>query len=136
MIPVHVNPDVDTPVIEARATRTWVGADGIVRSQIRPGSDFSVEDSADALRGVRALADRSPAPVLVDARGVRTASREARLYWERPEARDALSAMGIVVGSPVSRIIATFFIRLVRPGFLVRIFSSEEDAVAWLREVP
>jgi hypothetical protein len=128
-----VEPERDSRVIEARATRCWVASDGFVRSQIRPGADFVLQDSIDAMMATRELAASLPSPVLVDARGVRTASRESRLYWAGSDARATLSAMAVLVASPVSRVIASFFIRLVRPGFRVRIFDAEADAVAWLR---
>lgn len=123
-------------MVEARATRTWLGHDGIVRSQIRPGIDFTLDDSVAALAATRTLAVSLPTPVLVDCSTVRTASRESRLYWQGPEARGTLSAMAIMVGTPVSRVIASFFLRLVRPDFRVAIFSDEASAVRWLKESP
>lgn len=130
-----VKPEQDTLVIEERATRSWVGADRIVRSQIRADIDFSLDDSIAALAATRALAKRLPVAVLVDCRLVRSATRESRLYWEGQEARESLSAMALLVASPVSRVIASFFVRLVRPEFNVRLFSTEADAVSWLRQV-
>jgi hypothetical protein len=130
-----VKPDQDSLVIEERATRNWVGADLIVRSQIKGDIDFSLEDSVAALAATRRLAKRLPFVVLVDCRQVRSASRESRLYWEGREARESLAAMALLVASPVSRVIASFFVRLVRPEFNVRLFSSEDDAVRWLRQI-
>ena len=127
-----LEPDGDRRVLEARATRNWVGADGIVRSVIRPGTDFTLEDSEAALAATRALVATLPTPVLVDCRGVQSASRESRLFWQRPDVQGSLSAMAILVGSPVSRAIASFFLHLVRPDFKIRVFSSEAEAAAWL----
>lgn len=127
-------PDPSTRVIEDRATRTWLGADGVVRAWIRPHTDFALEDSVAALAATRVLAPSLPVSVLVDCSGVRSASRAARTFWENEDARGSIDAMALVVGSPVSRMIATFFLRLVRPDFRVRLFSSERDAVSWLLE--
>jgi hypothetical protein len=130
-----MEPERESRVIEERATQNWVGADGIMRSKIRAGTDFTVEDSKAALCATRTLVTVLPASVLVDCRGVRTATRESRLFWESPDAKRTLSAMAMLVGSPVSHMIVSFFVRLVRPDFKVRSFTSEEDAVRWLREV-
>jgi len=129
-----VEPQRDCRVIETRATRQWTGEDGIVRSQIRPGIDFTVEDSAESLAATRSISGDVPVPVLVDGRGVRSATRESRLFWASDEVSATISAMAILVGSPVSRMIASFFIRLVRPGFRLRIFSDEAAAVRWIKE--
>jgi hypothetical protein len=130
-----MEPERESRVIEERATQNWVGADGFMRSKIRAGTDFTVEDSQAALRATKTLVTELPTPVLVDCRGVRTATRDSRLFWETPEAKRTLSAMAMLVGSPVSRMIVSFFVRLVRPDFQLRSFTSEEDAVRWLREV-
>lgn len=128
-----MEPEQDAHVIEQRATRTWVGRDGIVRAQVRPGAEFTRADSVAALNATRILVPNLPALVIVDCSDVRSADRESRLYFESPEAKGTLLAMAIVFGSPVSRMIVSFFMRLVRPDFKVGIFSSEEDAASWLR---
>ncbi|MFO0659413.1 MAG: hypothetical protein U0165_06240 [Polyangiaceae bacterium] len=114
---------------------SWVGSDGLVRSRIRDGIDFVLEDSIDALDATKRLAKTLPTGVIVDCAGVRSASRESREFWSRAEALEALSCMAIVVTSPIARVIASFFVRLVRPGFNVKLFSSELEAVEWVRSL-
>ncbi len=129
-----MEPEVRAEVHEERATRFWVASDGFVRSQIRPGARFVLEDSVAAVHRLRMLAAALPAPVLVDARGISSATVEAQLYFTGPLASESVAVMAVLVGSPLSRVIVEFFMRLVRPRFATRAFTSEAEAVAWLRQ--
>ena len=47
--------------------------------------------------------------------------------------RRARVAIALLVGSPLSRVIGNFFVGLNRSTFPLRLFTSEEEAIAWLR---
>ena len=72
--------------------------------------------------------------VLVDSRGLRWQTREARDYFVGPEAERATAAVALLVGSPVSRVIGNFFMRFGTHRFPTALFSDEEGAVRWLLE--
>jgi hypothetical protein len=127
-----MGPEAGARIVEDRATRAWLGVDGIVCFWLRPGADYVLSDAKASLATTRALAPTLPAKVLVDSNGVRTATREARHYWETDAARGVISAMALLVGSPTSRIIASFVLRLVRPDFTVKVFTDEAEARRWL----
>ena len=42
-------------------------------------------------------------------------------------------AQAIIVDSPVSRLIGSFFLGLNKPPFPTKLFTSEADAVEWLK---
>lgn len=48
--------------------------------------------------------------------------------------RDLVAAMAILVDSPVTRVVANFFVRVATPPYPVRLFTSTADAVQWLTE--
>jgi hypothetical protein len=39
----------------------------------------------------------------------------------------------LIVDTPLSRTLGTFFLRVNKPPFPVRLFDNEASAVAWLR---
>lgn len=72
--------------------------------------------------------------VLVDMRGVRSQTREARQYFAGPEAERATLAVALLVSSPVSRVLANVFLRLMPQRWPTVMFNDEVPAIAWLLE--
>ena len=70
--------------------------------------------------------------VLVDMRGVRSQTREARQYFAGAEAEKVTRAVALLIGSPVSRVLANFYLRVRTPRIPTALFTDEEQAVAWL----
>jgi hypothetical protein len=75
------------------------------------------------------------APMMVVMGEVRGQTREVREFlFKDPCVPRQLTRVALVQRSPVSRVLTTFFIRLVTPQVPVRVFTNEEPAVAWLLE--
>ncbi|HLL23536.1 MAG TPA: hypothetical protein VK427_15470 [Kofleriaceae bacterium] len=94
---------------------------------------------ADAVENVAVtfeLGGRTRVRVLVDMRGVRSQSREARRYFAGPEAEKATRAVALLIGSPVSRVLANFFLRLSPQRIPTALFTQEPAAIAWLLDHP
>jgi hypothetical protein len=107
---------------------------GFVRAHLDRGASLQLEDAREAIAATWVVAGERPRPVLVDMTQVREESREARLYFVSDEAVRRYSAVAILVASPVSRVIATFFLRLATHKVPTRMFSNESEAIAWLVE--
>jgi len=84
------------------------------------------------VEGSRALAEGRRVTILVDSTSVRSMSREAREVLSGRESTWNPLAVAILVSSQVSRVIASFFIRLGKPAYPVHIFTSTESARTWL----
>lgn len=92
---------------------------------------------ADAQQNVAAifdLAGQRRTRVLVDMRGVRSQSREARLYFAGQEAERVTAAVALLIGSPVSRVLANFFMHITPQRIPTALFTNEAAAVRWLLE--
>ncbi|MGZ4038838.1 MAG: DUF7793 family protein, partial [Bacteroidia bacterium] len=72
-------------------------------------------------------------PLLVDARPVLSMEREARKHFSTNGRDTKISAMAVMVKSPLSRVIGNFFMGLNKPQIPARLFDSEADAVEWLK---
>ena len=72
-------------------------------------------------------------PVLVDMRRVRSIDRAARVHYVSPESALRTLAVGILVGSPLSRVVGNFFIGLNKAPIPTRLFSAEPEALRWLQ---
>jgi len=103
-----------------------------VHARLDHGASLTIGEAREAVRATWTVAGERRRPVLVDLSGLREQSREARLYFVSDEAVALYSAVAILISSPVSRVIGTFFLRLTNHKVPTRLFTSEEEAIAWL----
>jgi len=107
---------------------------GFVHAVIRAGSEMALAHAQENVAMIYELGGRQRTRVLVDMRGVRTQSREARQYFAGAEAEKATTAVALLIGSPVSRVLANFFLRLSPQRIPTALFTDEASAVAWITE--
>jgi hypothetical protein len=101
---------------------------------MKPGCEMALDDAKENVAAIYELAGRSRSLVLVDSRGVRWQSREARDYFTSENAAEATSAVALVVGSPISRVLGSFFLRFEKHRFPTALFDDEAKAIRWLLE--
>lgn len=100
---------------------------------VKSGVDMSEDLMRDVLTARFTLAPRA-AMVLVDARRVRSMSRAAMELSANPEVRPFTARLAVLTGSPVSVVLANFFMVFIRPPYPTRLFRDEDAARSWLRE--
>lgn len=101
---------------------------------MKPGCEMALDDARENVAAIYEVGGRERNRVLVDMRGVRSQTREARQYFAGPEAERATLAVALLVGSPLSRVLANFFLRLVPQRWPTSMFNDEQAAIAWLME--
>ena len=112
--------------------RMWLRADGIVHAVWAAGASMGFDDSVAAMEAMSALTGGRASPVLVDVREMGSQDRRSRAEFVRRG--DLMSAVAIVVGTPLSRIMSNFFLAVNKPVAPTRLFDDEGPAVAWLTE--
>lgn len=118
-----------------RSQNITLGEDGIVQITMRPEvHELELTDAQDAIRVVAEVGGGRPRPALVDLRELRSMSRDCRKYFAGPETARVESAVALLVVSPIARAIGNFFMGLNRPLIPTRLFTSETDALVWLRD--
>jgi hypothetical protein len=70
-----------------------------------------------------------------DMREIRSITREARLFASSADAIQVVKAVALLIGSPVSRVIGNFFLGINKPPYPTRIFTSEAEALSWLKNI-
>lgn len=121
-------------VVETRTSKVWLDEDGIFRTLSLPDVNVTLEDFKAINRQHRRLCGGKKTPILNDIRGAKTmVSREARIFAASEEACEITSAAALLVGSPVSRVIGNFFLGINRPPYPTRLFTSEAEAIKWLK---
>lgn len=107
--------------------------DGVLVATVKPGTVQTLEDARENVEGTRSLGLGRRPPLLVDMRESRGMERPARTYYAGPEGAKVICAIGILVGSPATRLLGNFFIGLNRMLVPCKLFTDEPEALAWLR---
>ena len=118
-------------VVTTPTTRDWLRADGLLQSEALPGAGQTLADAQGSVAAYAALGGALPAAG-GPAGGGRPMERAAREYYAGPELAAVVSAAALLVGSPVGRVIGTFFLRIAKPAAPIRIFTDKREALAWL----
>ena len=122
-------------VVTLRTGRFWVDDEGFLRGECFEGAEETLADAEEQLREQRAHAGGERRPFLMNIARVRSLSRDARNAFANSDDAYALfSCAALVVGSPLSRAVGNFFIGLNKPRMPTRLFTSEAEGLAWLRE--
>lgn len=105
---------------------------GFVWATIDRGAHLEGTDAREALEMTWCVAGDQRTRVLVDMRLIRSETREAQQEFAGDYGAEVCSAVAILIGSPVSRVIGNFFLRLNNHQVPTKLFTNEDQAVAWL----
>lgn len=128
---MNTGPGHDVAV--TRNCRVHLGEDGIIRERVLPGAVETLADAQAAIAAVAQISGGERRPLFIDMRQVKAVEREARALFSSEEASRTVSAVALLVGSPVSVVIGNFLLGLNRLGVPTHLFTSEAKALAWLR---
>ena len=71
--------------------------------------------------------------LFADIRNTDPVDAESRRYFSRPETKELIRAVALLVQSPFSRVVGSLFLGVNRLPIPVRLFTSEEQALEWLK---
>ncbi len=91
------------------------------------------KENIDAYERVRDRLGKEKTRVLVDMRAIKGVSRDAREYYANERTASIQRATALVIKSPLSRVIANFFMGLNRPLTPTRMFTDVDEAIEWLQ---
>jgi hypothetical protein len=117
----------------SRLAKIWVGEDGIVRIIWVPGAEVTLEDAREIMEAYHKLRRGRRLPLFIDTRTMKSFARGARHLFAGEEAQGCASAAAIIVDSPVTKVLANFYLGLSKPRLPSRLFSSEDEALVWLK---
>lgn len=105
-------------------------SDGLVHIDWERGTRVTLADANEAIAAVAQSDPAKQARLLVDMRFLRGIDHDARRAFA---ATTVVSRQALLVTSPVSRTVASFFLGVSRPGFPTRVFDQQDQAEVWLR---
>jgi hypothetical protein len=104
--------------------------DGIVHLAWAPQTRMTLDDAQGAIAAMVQLTGGRPSPLLVNTQNAATRDRDARMEFVRRA--DLVTAVALIVATPLSRIMGNFFLSVNSPSAPTRLFDDEESAIAWL----
>ncbi|MCB9136495.1 MAG: hypothetical protein H6636_13795 [Anaerolineales bacterium] len=111
----------------------WLDEGGVLHAIYFPAPEHTLADARASSVALMQVAQGKRRPVLVDIREVKSVALEARKYYASEENTQIVSALVLLIESPISRMIGNFFMKLSNLPFPVSLFTDEEEALAWLR---
>lgn len=112
---------------------TWMGEDGIARTKVKLNSEISLNHAIENSKAVNSLYVNKKFPILIDSRGIRSMTRDAREFFSTRGRDTNTCAFGIIIKSPISRTVGNFFLGINKPAVPTRLFDNEENALEWLK---
>ena len=109
----------------------WLGPDGVVQMTWVSKAVIGLEDAIAAIAVMSELTGGRRSPLSVDLHDGGQPSRLARVEFTRHD--DLVSAVALIVGTPLSRVMGNFFLTVSKPPYPVRLFDDEASALAWLQ---
>jgi hypothetical protein len=121
----------DASVITHPKFRMWLRPDGIVQVVWISRTTALLEDATATLEAMAQLTGGRRSPLLVDMRDTGPQDRATRAEWTSRS--DLQSAVALIVGTPLSRMLGNLLLRANKPPFPARLFDNEASALAWLQ---
>jgi hypothetical protein len=126
----------DRPKLELLSSTFWIDDEGIAFSKPKENApqDLSREQIASEMQKLRKFLNNKKVCLVSESDpNSRPPKKEDRDYIA-DEISSIVKALAIITNSPVSRMLANLFFSFKPPQYPVKMFSSEKDAVEWIRQ--
>jgi hypothetical protein len=124
---------MESKIIESRVFQTYI-KDNICRTTVKLNASIEIADAKENTKIIGELSKGNIYPILVDLRKINTISKEARDYFSMHNRSAGVTAIAMLIKSPVSSIIGNFFLGLNKPTVSTQLFTSEDKAIKWLQQ--
>jgi hypothetical protein len=119
--------------LEISTTTLWMDEEGFVWSTYKDGAIETLESARAHFEAMERVATGIPRGVVIDIRRLKSATREARKFWAQNHG--VATPCAVLVSGGVASALGNFWLSVNRPGTPTKLFSSEAEAVEWLRTV-
>jgi hypothetical protein len=121
--------------IVTQTGEVWLAEDGIIRIEIRNPREHTLQDAVESVDAVRRAGGGVRRPLLSRIAAPGPMTNDARAYYASKEAARAITALAMVTNAVLGRIVANLLIGLSTTPIPMRLFSSENDGLHWIRSI-
>ncbi len=115
-------------------SKIWIDESGIMHSKYTKKTLVTEEVAITDIQTIKEMIQGNKVPLLVNMSNTTSITIKARKYYSGKESEKIISAAALVVNSPMHTVMGNFFLGLNKRQFPVKLFSSEEQALIWLRK--
>jgi len=126
------DPGETVKTIEIRTAKLWRHPDGFVVVQMKPRVRETLDDARELVEAGTRLAGTPNYALFVDLRAPFSMDPGVREFYAR---RAETKALALLIDSGFGRVAGNLFLSLNVPKFPTRLFTTEDDAVRWLKKV-
>ena len=98
-----------------------------------PDAVITLEDAVEHIERSSEIIEERDFVQLIDMRRLKSITREARVLYSRKNSNLNCKAVALLVSSPLSRVIANFFLGMNKPDRPIKLFTNKEKAITWLK---
>ena len=120
-------------MIETRTSQFWLDEGGILWIKTLPQAYYTLADAQKNVAIMHQLAGDQKRPVLVEMKEIKGMAGDARAYSAGDAVVSITSALAMVIGSPLGKVLGNLWLGINKPSFPTRMFNSETEALAWLK---
>jgi hypothetical protein len=122
---------MQSKIWETGVSKVWLRDDGFIHLEYLPNTHLGLEDSKRIIADIEKASAGQSRPGFIDATGLKSVTREAREYFA---ASKVISRAGMLTGSLISRVLGNFYLAVNKPVIPLKMFTSEAEAIAWLKK--
>lgn len=113
---------------------TWLDESGICRTVVKKNGAIGLIEAKDNTMEVEKISNGKLPPILVDIREIKSIDKQARDHFAMKNRAPKVCAIGVLIKSPLSKVIGNFFLGINLPSVPTKLFTSEEKALEWLKK--
>lgn len=107
--------------------------DHVLVARYKAGPTINLAMAREILKQRLEFTDFKEVPVLVIDAGAVTMDKSARDFLSSPAGTQGIKASAIISTSMVNSMLVNFILRISKPNMPVRMFTSQPEAIAWLK---
>jgi len=118
-------------------TSTAIYSDHILFIEITKGANITLKDAQEHVslwRDLEETLDDERFSIIIDLHNMKSIERDARNFYSQSSSKNAVG-VALITSTPLSNVIANFFIGLNNPAKPIKLFSNKNDAIQWLKEI-
>jgi hypothetical protein len=115
----------------SRIATIWY-QDNILYIKVLSGAELALDDAIESIRLARKIIGSAQFCLCIDIRNMRSINHDARSYFSNNIKGTQILSVGLIADTPLSCIIANFFLGFNKPEKPLRIFKCLSSAEAWL----
>lgn len=108
--------------------------DGILMIEFKPDLEIDLKVAKQIVADRKKVSEGKAYPGLGDTRFIKSATKEARAYFELEESQEGVLAGALLVDSVFSTFLVNFFLKVTRQKMPSKMFTNKEKALEWLAQ--